>query len=312
MVKSFENRDLKCASDVSIMASLGRFDTEFLLYGSAIQEDDGNIYYYATTDQLRLYRHIQQARTKERYFLPMVSEKRRSPVPSGMKSSLLTRYKLELIQHMKHIYEPLLPRLQSFFHTPPNDNAYPFLQTFQDEIDGYFDDAKLQLFEGLVAMSFEGKILSLTHYQTLCQWIEQVRLQMSDDPLEEGTITRVFYGFAYEDNGTLRYLSNAQEMALVEKRHALQTQGHLMAPIVKRQYAMNQSHEIGSARKAFNNWLRTLENETFMQKVQHLHAMDGVIDKKALDTLAADVSTQSEAYAAICYYRAIWNDIENS
>lgn len=312
MVMSFENRDLKCASDVSIMASLGRFDTEFLLYGSAIQEDDGKIYYYATTNQTHLYRRMQQARTEERYFLPMIHEKKRSPVPSGMKNDLLTRYKLQLIQRMKELYDPLLPRLQPFFHTPPNDNAYPLLQAFQDEVDGYFDDAKLQLFEGLVDMSYEGKILSIAHYQAFCDWIKQVRMQMSDDPLEDGAITRVFYGFAYDDNGTLCYLSNAQEMTLIEKRKTLQMQGYLVAPIIKRQYAMSQSHEIGRARNAFNTWLRTLQNNSFMQKVQQLHAMDGVINKEQLDALAIDVSNQAEAHSAVLYYHTIWNSRKNS
>lgn len=307
VVQSFENRDLKCAGDVSIMASLGRFDTEFLLYGSAVQEKAGHIYYYATTNQTRLYQRIKEARAEERYFMPMVYEKKRTAVPSGMKDALLSQYKLALIQRMKRVYDALLPQLQPFFQCPPNDNAYALLCAFQDEVDGYFDDAKLQLFRGLVEMSYEGKILSIAHYRAFCAWLEKVRMQMNDDPVTAGNITRVFYGFAYDDHGVLRHLSNAQEMALIEKRQALQLEGHLVAPIVKRQYAMSQSREIGAVRKSFNTWLQEIQDETFMQWVKILRAMDGVIDMQALDALAATVENQSEACLALDYYRAIWN-----
>lgn len=36
-----ENRDMDIASAVAVMAAMGRFDTEFLIYGSAVREADG-------------------------------------------------------------------------------------------------------------------------------------------------------------------------------------------------------------------------------------------------------------------------------
>ena len=41
---------MRCAADVSRMAALGRFDVQFDVYGSAVQEQDGRIYYRATSD----------------------------------------------------------------------------------------------------------------------------------------------------------------------------------------------------------------------------------------------------------------------
>ena len=45
--ESYENRDMRCAADVGRMAELGRFDVQFDVYGSAVQEHDGKIYYRA-------------------------------------------------------------------------------------------------------------------------------------------------------------------------------------------------------------------------------------------------------------------------
>ena len=40
----FENRDVRCAADVGRMAELGRFATEIVVYGTAVQEMDGRIF----------------------------------------------------------------------------------------------------------------------------------------------------------------------------------------------------------------------------------------------------------------------------
>ncbi|MDO4923083.1 MAG: hypothetical protein Q4E82_03555 [Peptococcaceae bacterium] len=71
-MESFENRDLQCANEVSEMARLGKFNIEFAVYGSAVQESDGKVYYYATENNDKLYREIVKADTEERYFMPVI------------------------------------------------------------------------------------------------------------------------------------------------------------------------------------------------------------------------------------------------
>ena len=306
-MKSFENRDLKCASDVSVMASLGRFDTEFLLYGTAVLAQDGRIYYYASTDEERLYRRMTAARREGCYFLPMICEKKRTQVPSGMRERLLYEAKIALMGRMRAAYETLLPRLQPFFERPANDNAYAMLSAFQERIDGYFDEPSLQLFEGLVAMGQEGKVLSDESARAFMRWCDGVREQMADDPRVHGNILRTFYGFAYEDGGALRYAVGAQKMNMLEKRRQLRLQGALCAPLVQRPYAVSQSHELGGARKVFSAWLAELEDEAFMQWVRILCAMDGVIDQQALARLAEDFRANRDASAVIRYFASLWN-----
>ena len=63
--ESYENRDMRCAADVGRMAELGRFDVQFDVYGSAVQEHDGKIYYRATSDEEKLYDYMQQKRLEE-------------------------------------------------------------------------------------------------------------------------------------------------------------------------------------------------------------------------------------------------------
>ena len=70
----FENRDVRCAADVGRMAELGRFATEIVVYGTAVQEMDGRIFYRATEHEEKLYQHIQLQRVQEEYYTPIIMQ----------------------------------------------------------------------------------------------------------------------------------------------------------------------------------------------------------------------------------------------
>lgn len=311
-MESFENRDLQCANEVAEMARLGKFETEFLIFGSAVQEADGNIYYYATTNREKLYRCIWKARREERYFMPVVCYMRRLQVPADLKDEWIARCKLELIQKMKLQYEHFLPKLQPLLHTPPNDQARALLAACQERIDGYFDDIKLQLFWGLVEQSYEAKILCSSSYQTFYTWHENVRQQMSDDPVYSDNITRVFYGFVYETpNGQRRTVIDAQQVDAVEKWYEKNRQGYVVAPIIKKQYAFKQFSEMAPLRQAFQKWLLAAESTTYLALVRQLKAMDGVIPAHSLQDISAVTAGNSYDEAAVAHFAGLWNYAKN-
>lgn len=303
------NRDQKCASEVAKMAQLGRFDREFLFYGSAVQEANGKIYYYVTSNETALRRRIMQAREEERYFLPIIRQRHRTPVPSGMNDTLVQQFKWRLMRRMQRAYEPLLPKLAPFFHSTANDQALSLLRDYKEAIDGYFDPMQLQCFFGLVHMAFDAKILSRATYLDFKRWTQTVRREMRDDPVPSGAIERQFYGFVYEKDGTLYAISDARENSIVHKQIATRMQGLLTGPILSQYYAFEQSFEIGCARKAFEQRLRWYEDEAFMGKVRFLQTRPGVIDMEKLDLLAADVADNEDAAFAVAYFRNLWQPL---
>lgn len=308
MVESFENRDLQCANEVAEMARLGKFDTEFLIFGSAVQEADGKIYYYATTNQEKLYDCIQKARKEERYFMPIVRYMRRVQVPADLKEEWTIKMKLALIQQMKQQYDTYLPQMASFFLTEPNDVSVGVLANYQEMIDGYFDDVKLQLFWGLVEMCYDRKILSRASYQQLKAWHDKVRHQMSDDPTVADNITRNFYGFVYLDDQENRVaVFDAQEVDVAQKQRDKLMQGYIVAPIVKKQYAFRQFSEMSKVRQAYREWLLSVENDEYLALVEHVQEMPGVIDENALQEIADAVQEQEYAASATAYFQALWN-----
>lgn len=308
MVESFENRDLQCANEVAEMARLGKFDTEFLIFGSAVQQLDGKIYYYATTNQEKLYDCIKKARREERYFMPIVRYMRRLQVPADLKEEWTAKMKLMLIQRMKQQYDDYLPQITPFFLTDSNDAAAGLIADYQEMIDGYFDDVKLQLFWGLVEMCYDRKILSRASYQQFKAWHDKVRHQMSDDPTVADNITRNFYGFVYLDDQENRVaVFDAQEVDVAQKQRDKLMQGYIVAPIVKKQYAFRQFSEMSKVRQAYREWLLLVENDEYLALVEDLYAMSGVIDEKALQAMADAVQEQEYAAFATAYFKALWN-----
>lgn len=308
MVESFENRDLKCAGEVAEMARLGKFDTEFLIFGSAVQEADGRIYYYATTKQDKLYGYMQQACQDERYFMPMVQYMRRLKVPVDLQEEWTAKSKLELIKRMKQQYEHFLPCLQPFCGIAPNNNAELLLTDYQESIDGYFDADKLQLFWGVVLLSFEKKILTRDAYKHFKTWHNQVQQQMSDDPIDVGNITRVFYGFIYLDEQGLRQtVFDAQAVDVAEKWREKLMQGYIVAPIVKKQYALKEFSEMPKVRQAYRQWLLAVESIDYLALVRRLYDMAGVIDGDTLQAVVDAAKGQEYAEGAARYYQALWN-----
>ena len=83
-----ENRDMRCASDVSRMAALGRFDTEFLVYGCAYQHQN-KIYYQISDNQKAQQDFFQQSVRQNCYPTPVVRYIHRSAVPAGMEEQIM-------------------------------------------------------------------------------------------------------------------------------------------------------------------------------------------------------------------------------
>lgn len=309
-MKYIGSRDMQASSAVAIMAQLGRFETEFIIYGSAIQEKNGKIYYYATTNQEKMYQCIKKSRIKERYFMPAVSYVKRLNVPTDLEDEWLARTKLELIKKMKKQYEFFIPQLQNIFHKEPNNTSVELLDHFQDAIDGYFDDTLLQLFWGLVEMSYEGKILSKNDFTRYQLWHERVRHQMNDDPSSLGNITRELYGFVYKDDeGNRKTVLDAQKMNVVESRFEKQMQGFAAAPIIKKQYALRNFGEMPKIRQLFTQWLLQVQSKEYLNIVEQLKYMPGVVSIQELKKIAESASGKEYVSLALKYYASVFNKI---
>ena len=308
--ESYENRDMRCAADVGRMAELGRFDVQFDVYGSAVQEHDGKIYYRATSDEEKLYDYMQQKRLEEQYFTPIVQQSRRTKVPAGMKEQLLQETKYILLKQLKRDYEGsgYFALMQPLFQIAANEEALPVLLNYQEQIDGHFDDTELQLFLGAAWMAYEAKVLSSGSYKRLLQWHNTTRQQMADDPVVADNLERTFYGFVYQKpDGCSDCMLDAQKMTVVRQRQEKLLQGLLVGPIMQKTYWFHQFNQLGAIRQSYRQWLLQGQDEVYFRVLQEIRHCPGVITWSALRQAAEKLAGNKAASRAVAYYSALWN-----
>jgi hypothetical protein len=307
----YVNRDARTAADVSVMAELGRFGDQFIVYGTATKMPDGKILYWVTGDEKKLYKHVDEKRLEELYCTPVVSYHKRMQMPSGMEESLLLASKYALMSEMKKAYEGVeyFTLMEPFFLTEANNNSYPVLCAYQESIDGNFDDLELQLFTGVVQMAYERKILDFAHYQELMSWHHKVRLQMSDDPIVADNLGRTLYGFVYWKNGIPDAIFDAQEISVIRQRVEKQLQGCWVGPVVKKEYWFQQFQQFRIIRDTHREWLLRNQDDSFYNLLQKIMHLPGVIEADALHSVKNAVKHSAKAMRAVEYYDRQWNKV---
>ncbi len=303
------HRDAQCAADVGRMEEFGRFPTEFKVYGTASWEENGKIYYRATTDEEKLYDYIQQKKSQGIYFTPIVSHVRYLKVFAEMKEQTLYDTKYFLLQQMKQQYEGLYFELmEPLFVTPPNNQSCPFLEQYRDCIDGYFDDAGLQIFRGLLEMAYDAKILKPETYTQFSIWHDQIRHQMADEAVAEDRYKRTFYGFKYKTkDGIEKLFADARRMTAVNKREILLLNGCLTGSILKKSYWFSNLEQINAIKNQYKQWLSEVQNETYFHLLETLKKQKGVITQQQINELEKRMKAYPTAYHGFYHYAVRWN-----
>ena len=303
------HRDIKCASDVASMVALGKFEKEFIAYGTATKANDGQVYYYASGTEERLQRYVEEEKWKGNYFTPVVSTVKRSLVPSGLEDDIVQACKQVMLGEMKKQYESVdyFNVMQPFFATAANDNAYPVLLEYKERIEGYFEDRELQLFINAVKIAYEGKVLSETKYQELLAWHQYIRRQMEDDPIVAENLERTLYGFVYYEDGVQKVAYDAQELCIIHQHNEKMMKGLTVGPIMHKTYWFQQFKLMKEVRESFCDWLRAGQNETYFDLLNQIKSAAGVIDEEAFRLAGESLSSSQMAANAWHYYNYVWN-----
>lgn len=306
IVAEKQHRDIQCADDVRKMAEMRRFDQEFAAYGTLEYRPDGTEWYHAAADEERLIVNMEKATYNGSFFTPVIALRERTPAPAGFDEILNQAVKLALLSQMKRVYKGYLEAIVPFYRVPSNNLAYPLLAQYRDEIDGYFDEHRNQLFWGSVQEAYKRKILTRAGYDKLRLWYEDVTRQMEDTPVIGDTFSRTFYGFVYLENGSRRIFIDAKRTAAARTRAEKRRAGAVVGTIMHRTCYFHTFAQMRSIKAEFGEWVTEACDERYFRLLEELDAIGGVIDGNALAEAAAAFSSK-EAGDAFAYYAALWN-----
>lgn len=294
------SRDLCCAAAVDDMASMGRFDEEFALYGCTYLEGD-DVTYRVSPEAVQIYDFVRESTRHACYPSRVICHRRNVSVPSGMREQILAEIKLETARKLRSLYpQAFFAELSPLAKTAMENSALPLLERMVDAIDGHFDDLELQVLEGTIQFAWDSKLLQEHSRQQLEQWVTKTRRQMEDDPILAAEVSRTFYGFCYQKNdGSVQSVTNALPLLVWEEHANKQRSGVLTGPIMQQTLWFAHEGQIAEGNRRFRQSVQSLQNDAYFAFLQQMKNLPGAVDAKAFQKALTRLEAQTESVQAV-------------
>lgn len=273
-------RDMQVAEDVGKMAELGWFDKEFTMYGCAYLIE-GQAHYMISSEAEKIHEFIHESHNQNLYPTPIMMLNKTCPVPSGRQEDIANHVKVELARNLRNAYPKAFLEMVLFYANQENtDAAKETLLAIKHRLEGLFVEEKLHIFEGLLQLAYDGKVLSKMRYDQFKAWLKAVRKEMEDDVIVKDIFERTFYGFAYEDQGNkINYYFNAQKESAYSQQNRLEEEGLLTTPIFAKTYWYNYTYRLADAKADFEQYLSQVLDQSYLETVKGIRALPTAINE---------------------------------
>lgn len=262
--------NLQVAENVNKMAELGYFDVDFTMYGCAYQLPNNEKRYYRVSSQaIDIYDFMENAMQQSIYAGNIMTLSKRCHVPSGSKGLMEMLIKQKLAIELHDFYpREFFNQLYILSQYYRNDVASSLLWEEAELLEGVFDEEKLNKFEVLVHYIYScGKIESTT-YRQLLDWIKEERKNMNDNPICKDLFEKTLYGIAYEKDGCIFYIENAQREYIYKKVYELEQDGRFVTPVFSKTFWYNYTYRLSDVTRDFKRLLRKELDEQYCKRIK--------------------------------------------
>lgn len=263
-------RDLIVAEDVGRKAELGWFDVEFTMYGCAyldIARD--KMCYRVSENEEDIYTFIEQSVHKGIYASNVRRMTEKYPVPSGMKNLIAQDVKRELaLQLRKEFPRAFFETLYQAAETFTTDQAAVILWKEAEQLEGVFDEDRLSDFLALVKYCDGCRSLSWNSYQALLAWYHEEMTNLDDKVVSKDIFETTMHGFAYEKDGSLRYVTNAGKGKIYSEAYSLEQKGIFVTPVIEKTYWYNYEYRLPDVIQDFKARLRACCQQNYIDKIK--------------------------------------------
>ncbi len=307
-------KDVSSAQMIKSMAELGCFEYEDTAYGCAYRKD-GKVLYRMGGDWQRIHDFVESSRLSG--LLPTAIAERtiRQAKVTGSEEQAKLNLKLQLGKDLQSTYNTtFFDTLEELGRTPNSDSAGEVLEAYKEEIDGFFNDGELALFEGLLNMAYVAKNLTTEHYDALRGWLNATRMQMADDVLIKKQFHRTFNIYIeINEQGAVRQVNNANRKPLEEQKWASERRGLLTSPVYAKTRWYEKAAELSGERAAFQEEVRQLMDERYVARLKTLRQLPSVIDAGLFQEKMALVQAacSPQALTMLKDYGRLWNSVSN-
>lgn len=273
-------RDMQVAEDIGKKAALGWFDVEFTMYG-CVYLKNGQRAYRISPQSEDIYGFIEESAREDIFPSNVLSLTRKCAVPTGMKEEIALTVKKELAKRLQRIYPAeFLQLLAQTAEACRSNMASMVLWSEAEALEGLFEEEELQHFERLIHYCYSCRKLAKEDYGRLLAWLKEERASMTDDFVSKDIFEKTLYGLAYEEEGTIRYLSNAHSGHIYESLHELEGEGRIVTPILAQTYWYNYAYSLAEVKADFKAKLKQVYSQTDLARFKALREGLSPVDKE--------------------------------
>ena len=283
-------RDLQVAEDVGKKAELGWFDVEFTMYGCAYM-NEGKMFYKVSSEAQDIYDFIEASSQQGIYPSNILSFTEKCPVPSGMKQLIAQDVKVDLGKKLRDTFpQEFFEILYGLADEAVNNTAAELLWNEAEQLEGVFEEELLRYFEELVNYAYGCCHVNKYEYDKLMGWIAEERKNMDDDFISKDIFEKTMYGIAYEEDGQVKFMENAQRAYIYEKSYALEQEGVFVTPVFCQTFWYNYVYRLPDVIKDFKKKLRSQCDEAYRDKIKAIKHGGSAVSVERFNEVLAEVT----------------------
>lgn len=262
--------NVQAARVVGRRAELGWFDVEFIMYGCAYFQN-GKMYYKVSSQAEDIYRFAENATVENLYTSNVLRHTEKCAVPSGMHDLIANDVKKDLARELQKRYSAeFFSELNVLAKYTQSDHAAEILWEMAEQLEGVFSEEKIDQFEMLVQYACRHHSIHFDTYQNIMKWIAEERKNMDDNWVSKSFYEKRIYGFAYEKDGTIKYVDNVLSSYVYEKAEQLEQNGYLITPILSHTYWYDQPRRTSEILCDFRALLAEQYDTRYIEKIKKI------------------------------------------
>lgn len=304
-------KDVSSAQMIHTLMEMNCFAQECSVYGYMWRDRTGCIKYTTSDDEAVIQHSFEQKVLGNCEMSPIKNWTSREIIKEETREDLWLYLKLVLCDKLRAAYnQAYFDILHDLCRVDPDDQAWEILHPWMEEIDGYYDEASLQLFEGAVNAAAVSKHLTCETYGMIKKWLQKTRSQITHGMQVKDNFERTFCGFAYESSrGNYALFCNANPRAVSDWCKEMEQQGIFHTPLYTKQYWYHAANELKDVRSRFQAEMKRLMDNKYFARIDALRSLEHEALAERWESALIEAQTQcsEEAANGLLYWGYRWN-----
>lgn len=308
--EDIHDHDAMAVAQAGKLQEIGYLEYETEVYGCAYFKD-GEVHFYLSAKDETMDKFQKQCYQNNIYPTPAKYFVKRFDLVNETEESIKHMFRLDSAYQMKEAYPPLL--FEAVNALTANDcanSAFELMQELCDQLESCFDLNQLNLFEDLLDLLFNGRLLTKESYILLNQWLQKELEKIAVEPVASGDYRRTYSGFAYKTpEGTVKYFIDAFPYMAKSKQLEFIAKGYLVTPILAITYYAGSFGSLTKVKKDFKQALEHYVGPMYIKLMELFKQLPAGVDSDLyFDYLQQIRATGSKAAEeAFLYFGYLWN-----